>query len=121
MKPKIHRYSYGPITSLQIEMTRYEYPSSVFAMFNDGKNLQLTYVPTWRQCFAYLRTFTSQRVSPTDYEPDKTLVYIERPFRHHVTIPWTDMTHEDWYRLCLTYREEMEQEEIILKGAILKE
>ena len=104
MKPKIHRYSYGPITALQIEMSRYEYPRGVYAVFSDGKNLELTYVPTWRQCFAYLRG-------------GEKLLDIERPFRHHVTIPWTDMTHEDWYRLCLTYREEMEQEEIILKGA----
>jgi len=108
MKKKIHRYSYGPITYLSIEMTRYEYPRRVYAVFSDGKRLELTYVPTWRQCFAYLRG-------------GEELVDIERPFRHHVTIPWPDMTHEDWYRLCLAYREEMEQEEIILKGAILKE
>ena len=108
MKTKIHRYSYGPITTLQIDMTRYGYPSSVFAVFNDDKHLDLTYVPTWRQCFAFLRG-GEERLD------------IERPFRHHVTIPWTDMTHEDWYRLCLAYRKEMEQEQIILKGAIQKE
>ena len=108
MKTKIHRYSYGPITTLQIEMTRYGYPSSVFAVFNDDKHLDLTYVPTWRQCFAFLRG-GEERLD------------IERPFRHHVTIPWTDMTYNDWINLCLAYRKEMEEEQIILKEAKQKE
>lgn len=111
MKTKTHRYSYGPITALQIEMSRYGYPRDVHAAFSDNKSLQLDYVPTWRQCFAFLRSVTSQRVSVTDFVGVEGFVSIERPFRHHVTIPWTDMTHEDWYRVCLAYKEEMEQEE----------
>ena len=108
MKEAHRRFKDGPVAGLSIHMTKYEYPSFVGASFRDGKSLQLDYVPTWRQCFALLRG-------------GEELVDIERPFRHHVTIPWLDMTYKDWIDLCLAYREEMEQEEIILKGAKQKE
>ena len=108
MKEAHRRFKDGPVAGLSIHMTKYGYPRYVGASFRDGKNLQLDYVPTWRQCFAFLRG-------------GEELVDIERPFRHHATIPWPDMTYKDWIDLCLAYRTEMEQEQFILKGAILKE
>jgi hypothetical protein len=109
MKEAHRRFKNGPVAGLSIHMTKYEYPRSVGASFRDGKSLQLDYVPTWRMCFAFLRSATSQRVSATDFfVGGEELVSIERPFRHHVTIPWPDMTYKDWINLCLAYRTEME-------------
>ena len=86
------------ITNLSIEMREWarrdELPRSVFAVFSDGAHLRLDYQVTWRQCFAALRFVEMP-------------VFIERPFRHHVTKSWAEMTDEDWISVCLAYREEM--------------
>ena len=92
--------SVAAITHLSVVMSKHKQPvpRSVYATFADGLNLHLSYVTTWRQCFATLRGGD---------EP----IFHEAPFREHIppsTIGWEGMTRRDWANVCFAYRMAME-------------
>jgi len=89
------------IKKLQIDTRKDRVPINIYAIFDDGRRLQLTYQTTWQQCFA---TLSGNK---------RTGRGLEAPFLHHITTdginsPWENMTRTDWAKVCFAYRNEME-------------
>ena len=60
------------IKKLQIDTRKDRVPINIYAIFDDGRRLQLTYQTTWQQCFA---TLSGNK---------RTGRGLEAPFLHHL-------------------------------------
>ena len=86
------------ITKLSIALDKNDLPTDIFAVFNDGRRLQLTYQRTWQQCFA---TLSGNK---------RTGRGLEAAYRHNIPteIETSKMTRRDWANVCFQYRSELE-------------
>jgi len=83
--------------ALTVRLDRHKLPREIYAVFNDGYRLLISFQKRWLLTSAYLDTDTER------------LHLDASPFRHHVPdeIQTADMTRKDWAHVCLKYRMEM--------------
>lgn len=85
------------LTKLNISLDRNDLPVFIYAVFNDGRRLQIDYQKTWRQCFVNISG---------DKRNSRGL---ETSYRHNIPddIETTKLTRRDWEQVCYRYYEEL--------------